>query len=180
MSEMGVVAGMGNRPHGQLFPAQRAGELKVVRLSRFVRFALPPLLVSTLPRSAIGFSFERGMFGTSLGTFLLISSLAIGYTLSKVVGIIAYPVSFWLLGATGAVMIYNSVRRSIAFVKPLCSTCRLLPVIEEHEALHLSGLAREGEVWLQMRERYSPENLWLDSDTGICDFCPIPRRLKEH
>jgi hypothetical protein len=103
-----------------------------------------------------------------------------GYLLSTVIGAFAYPISIWLLGATGALMIYNSLGPSIAFVKALCSSCRLLPVIQEHEALHLAGLERDEDVWKQMRKRHSCETLSLDEDPRICSFCPIPKRLKEH
>ena len=154
--------------------------MKVVKLTKLMRIAIPALFVSSLPKSAIGFSFEGGKFGALVGSLLFSSALIMGYSLSGAVGVIAYPFSFWLLGATGVLMIYNSVGMSIAFVKPLCTTCRLLPIIEEHEALHLAGLEQDSDVWNQMRQRYSCENLSLEGDPQICSFCPIPIRLKEH
>ena len=67
--------------------------------------------------------------------------------------------------------------RPTAFVKPICLKCRLLPVIEEHEAIHLSGVSSENEVWESMRSRHSVESLSLSGDPAICPFCPIPKRL---
>jgi len=76
-------------------------------------------------------------------------------------------------------MIYNSTASSLAFVKPICAACRLRPVIEEHEAIHLGGVVEDGVVWREMKKRYSCESLSLDGDPNICSFCPIPKRLKE-
>ena len=66
-----------------------------------------------------------------------------------------------------------------AFVKPICLACRLLPVIEEHEALHLSGVASESAVWGSMKARHSVRSLSLEGDPAVCPFCPIPKRLSE-
>ncbi len=165
---------------GSLPPSYVKGGMHVVRLSPLVRLAIPSLFISSLPKNAIGFSFEKGRFGVLVGSLLVCSSILIGYTLSGVIGVLSYPLSLWLLGSTGALMIYNSGGVSTAFVKSLCSTCRLLPVIEEHEALHLAGLERDADVWVQMRTRHSCKSLALDGDPGICSFCPIPKRLKEH
>jgi hypothetical protein len=156
------------------------GGIRVVRLSRLLRLSLPSLFICALPKKAIGFSFEKGGFGALVGSLLVCSSLMIGYVLSGVIGLFAFPLSVWLLGATGALMIYNSAGMGIAFVKSLCSSCRLLPVIEEHEALHLAGFERDEDVWNLMRKRHSCKTLSLDGDPGICSFCPIPNRLKEH
>ncbi len=175
LSPKGVSPAVGSLP-----PSYVKGGMHVVRLSLLVRLAIPSLFISSLPKNAIGFSFERGRFGVLVGSLLICSSLLVGYTLSLLLGVLAYSLSIWLLGATGALMIYNSAGVSIAFVKSLCSSCRLLPIIEEHEALHLAGLERDAEVWNQMRSRYSCEGLSLDGDPGICSFCPIPKRLKEH
>ena len=163
-----------------LYWGNTAEGMKVVKLSKLMLMAIPPLFVCSLPKNARGFSFERGEFGAFVGSILFSSSLIIGYLLSGAVGILAYPFSLWLLGATGVLMIYNSAGRSIAFVKPLCTTCRLLPIIQEHEALHLAGLDQDSDVWNLMRQRYSWESLSLDGDPTICSFCPIPKRLKEH
>lgn len=84
----------------------------------------------------------------------------------------------WLFGTAGALIALSAVRPT-AFVKPICVKCRLLPVIKEHEAIHLSGVSSEGAVWDSMRQRYSVENLSLEGDPAICPFCPIPRRLSE-
>jgi len=87
--------------------------------------------------------------------------------------------SFWLLGTTGTVMIAGSTK-PLAFVKPICTRCRLLPIIKEHEAIHLSGLAAEVAVWSSMKSRHSVESLALEADPSICWFCPIPKRLSGH
>ena len=154
------------------------GDVKVVRLSLAVRLAVPSLLVSSLPRRARGFSFEGGRAGAGLGGALLTGAGLLGWALYPIAGRLGALLSAWLLGGTGAVMLYNASRK-LAFVKPLCMGCRLLPVIEEHEALHLSGVESDDQIWREMRTRYSCESLSLDGDPAICSFCPIPKRLRE-
>jgi hypothetical protein len=160
-------------------PRSAAGEVKVVTLSLPIRLAVPSLLVTSLPRRAIGFSFEGGRAGAVTGGGLLAATVLLAGALFQVVGPAGIVAAAWLTGTTGAVMLYNSAR-SVAFVKPLCSGCRLLPVIEEHEALHLSGIESDDEIWRQMRSRHSCESLSLEGDPAICSFCPIPKRLREH
>jgi hypothetical protein len=94
-----------------------------------------------------------------------------------VLGALGALAFFWLFGSAGVVMVANGVRPS-AFVKPICVKCRLLPVIKEHEAIHLAGVESDDEVWEEMRTRHSCESLGLDGDPSICSFCPIPRRLR--
>ncbi len=114
-----------------------------------------------------------------MGSFLIFASLAIGALLYPVAGLLGLAMPVWLLGSAGALMVATALR-PMAFVKPLCSGCRLLPVIEEHEAIHLSGEASDEEIWKVMRTRHSCESLGLDGDPGICWFCPIPKRLASH
>jgi len=156
-----------------------ASGMRTLRLSWSVRLLVPALWVSSLPRNAIGFSFERGIAGGLLGGFLIGASAAVGGLLYPVVGILGLLASIWLIGTAGVLMLATALR-PLAFVKPLCSGCRLLPVIEEHEAIHLSGEASDAEIWKLMRTRYSCESLGLSGDPGICWFCPIPKRLAEH
>jgi len=106
----------------------------------------------------------------------VIASLGIGWLLFELTGIVGYIVVFWLVGTTGLVIIASSLK-PLAFVKPICTRCRLLPVIVEHEAIHLTGVAREEIVWASMRQRHSVESLNLEGDPAICLFCPIPKRL---
>lgn len=164
---------------GGTFPIGNAlAGMKVVNLSRLLRLTVPSLYISSIPKNAIGFSFESGRFGLLVGASLLASSMVIGFLLSGVVGPFGFPVALWLFGSTGAVMLYNSAWRSVAFVKPLCSRCRLLPVIVDHEALHLGGLEGDADVWQEMKKRYSCESLSIEGDATICSFCPIPKRLE--
>ena len=113
-----------------------------------------------------------------LGFALTFSSLVIGWLLMGPTGIIGYVAVFWLIGTTGVAMVVSSLV-PLAFVKPICTECRLLPVIVEHEAIHLAGTAREADVWESMRRRHTVESLELDGDPLICSFCPIPKRLSE-
>ncbi|MDV3293809.1 MAG: hypothetical protein LYZ70_06020 [Nitrososphaerales archaeon] len=156
-----------------------ASGMKTFRLSPLLRLLVPALLVSSLPKNAIGFSFERGRAGIALGSFLLGSGLAVGGLLFPAGGLVGLVLSLWLLGTTGALMLVTGLK-PMAFVKPLCSGCRLLPVIEEHEAIHLAGVEDDDEIWRLMRSRHSCASLALDGDPAICWFCPIPKRLQEH
>jgi len=156
------------------------GGLRVVTLTTLVKIAFPPLYITSLPKNAIGFSFERGKFGVLIGSSLLATSVLLSILLSRAIGILSLPLAMWLLGDTSLLMLYNSTSRSIAFVKPLCAGCRLRPIIEEHEGMHLAGMSRDRQVWSEMKKRHSYESLSLEGDSSICSFCPIPKRLKEH
>ena len=155
-----------------------ARRTKVVTLSPLLQVLMPPLLAPTLSKSTRGVSFHRGRSGPILGLVLVVASLDIGWLLREPTGILGYLVVFWLVGTTGVAMIASSLK-PLAFVKPICTRCRLLPVIVEHEAIHLTGVAREKEVWASMRQRHSVESLKLEGDPAICSFCPIPKRLSE-
>ena len=112
-----------------------------------------------------------------LGFALLVASLLVGALLAGPTGPWGGVVSFWIFGTAGFVVIASALRPT-AFVKPICVKCRLLPIIKEHEAIHLSGVASEGKVWESMRTRYTVESLSLRGDPAICSFCPIPKRLE--
>ena len=87
-------------------------------------------------------------------------------------------VSFWFIGTAGVATVFGAIRPT-AYVKPICVKCRLLPVIKEHEAIHLTGVGNERDVWDSMRTRHSVRSLSLEGDPSICSFCPIPKRLAE-
>ena len=156
-----------------------ASGMKTLRLTTPLRVLVPSLWVSSLPKNAIGFSFERGSLAALIGGTLLVASVGLGAVLYPVTGILGFVALVWVVGSAGALMV-ASAYRPLAFVKPLCSGCRLLPVIEEHEAIHLSGEVSDEEIWRVMRTRYSCESLSLNGDPAICSFCPIPKRLSEH
>jgi hypothetical protein len=153
--------------------------LKVVSLTWLLRLLVPSLLLSTLSRSARGASFTPGRQGLAVGLVLVSTSVVVGWLFGGPLRPEAILLCFWILGTTGTVMIASSVR-PLAFVKPICTRCRLLPVIKEHEAIHLSGIEEEKAVWKSMRTRHSIETLALQGDPSICWFCPIPKRLSEH
>jgi hypothetical protein len=156
-----------------------ASGMRTFKLSLPVRLLVPALWISSMPRNAIGFSFERGRTALLMGAFLSCASLVIGAVLYPVAGLPGLAIPVWLMGSSGALMVATALR-PLAFVKPLCSGCRLLPVIEEHEAIHLSGEASDDEIWKLMRTRHSCESLGLNGDPSICWFCPIPKRLATH
>lgn len=151
----------------------------VLPLSKVLRVLLPPLFISSLPRRAIGFSFPRGVEGKLLGTALIVGTGALAYLLDSAFGIYAALGIVWLMGGTSVVILYNSTRRGLAFVKEMCSVCRLRPIIEEHEMMHLNGEPSEEAVWREAKKKYSYEGLGLGTDPKIHSFCPIAKRLKE-
>src|SRR5271157_689402 len=153
------------------------GHMKVVRLGLPLRLLVPALLVTALPLGTRAVSYEGGRFGMAAGALIAAGSLAVGWGLYPAAGPAGVFLFFWLLGGAGILLILNGVR-PIAFVKPICSRCRLLPIIREHEAIHLSGVESDDRVWEEMRARHSCESLGLDGDPSICSFCPIPRRLR--
>jgi hypothetical protein len=160
-------------------PVAAVDGIIVLPLSMLLRILLPPLLVSALPRRAIGFSFPRGTEGKLLGVTLLGATAAISFLLNTAFGIYAALLMVWLMGGTGVVVLYNSMGHGVAFVKQMCSTCRLRPIIEEHEKMHLDGEPSEDAVWEAARKKYTYEGLGLGTDPAIHSFCPIAKRLKE-
>ncbi len=158
---------------------QVVGRMRIVTLSSLLQAMLPSLIPTTLSKSTRGVSFHPGKVGLGIGLVLIGASSVLTWLLWGTLGVIGGLVSFWLLGTTGAVMVASSLR-PLAFVKPVCVKCRLLPIIGEHEAIHLSGVAGENAVWASMRLRHSRESLKLDGDPAICWFCPIAKRLSEH
>ena len=155
-----------------------ARRTRVVALYPILQALVPSLLAPTFSKGTRGVSFHGGRSGLVLGSVLVAASLDIGWLLGGPTGVLGYIVAFWLIGTTGVVVIASSLK-PLAFVKPICTGCRLLPVIVEHEAIHLAGVAREKEVWASMRQRHSVESLKLEGDATICPFCPIPKRLGE-
>ena len=151
---------------------------RVVTLSPLLQALMPSLLAPTLSKNTRGVSFHGGRSGLILGLVLVVASLVLGWLLRGPTGILGYVVMFWMIGTMGVAMVTSSLK-PLAFVKPICTRCRLLPVIVEHEAIHLAGVAREQAVWASMRKRYSVESLKLEGDPTICSFCPIPKRLSE-
>jgi len=152
--------------------------IRVVTLSGALRVLVPALFISALPQRTRGVSYEGGRMGLVVGIIMVAGSIAMGAELYHVTGIVGIVVIFWLLGSSGTVMMVNGAR-PLAFVKPICVRCRLLPIIKEHESIHMSGVESDDEVWASMRTRHSCESLGLDGDPAICTFCPIPKRLRE-
>jgi len=152
-------------------------DLTVVKLTAPLQLLVPVLLLPSLPRSTRGLSLYPGRLGLGIGTALLVASLLLAALLAGPTGIWGGIVSFWFLGTAGIVVIAGALRPT-AFVKPICVNCRLLPIIKEHEAIHLSGVSSERAVWESMRSRHTVESLALRGDPAICSFCPIPKRLQ--
>ncbi|HEV2137316.1 MAG TPA: hypothetical protein VGR53_00570 [Nitrososphaerales archaeon] len=154
-------------------------KMKVVTLSWPVQLLVPALFFPSLSKGTRGLTLYPGRMGLALGGLLAASSTIIGVLLLGPTGPIGAILALWLMGTAGVASVVGSFR-PIAFIKPICTRCRLLPVIKEHEAIHLSGVASEGKVWASMRTRHSSKSLSLEGDPAICTFCPIPKRISEH
>lgn len=152
--------------------------LRVVRLSAPVVAVIPALGISAVSKSTRGLSLYPGRLGIGIGALVVAASIMMGVLLYPSVGLIGPVLAFWLLGTSGVAIVMSGVM-PIAFVKTICTRCRLLPIVREHEAIHLSGVSSESEVWRSMRSRYTVEGLHLSGDPAICSFCPIPKRLAE-
>ena len=153
-------------------------DLRVVKLTAPLQLLVPALLLPSLPKRTRGLSLYPGRLGLGIGSALLVTSLLLAALLAGPTGIWGGVVTFWFLGTAGIVVIASALRPT-AFVKPICVNCRLLPIIKEHEAIHLSGVASESAVWESMRSRHSEESLALRGDPAVCFFCPIPKRLQQ-
>ena len=152
--------------------------VRVLAVSNLVKLALPPLFFASLPKRAIGFSFPRGLEGKLLGTVLLVATAAISYLADMALGPVPAVAAVWLVGGTSVVILYNSTTHGVAFIKHMCYNCRLRPIIEEHETMHLRGIRSEDEVWRLAKQKYTYEGLGLGTDPKIHSFCPIAKRLR--
>ncbi len=152
--------------------------MRVVRLTPLLQLAVPGLALPSLSKSVRGLTLFPGRLGLALGALLVFSSALTGALLAGTAGPIGAVLPVWLIGTAGVATVAGSLRPT-AFVKPICVKCRLLPIIKEHEALHISGVSSEKSVWGSMRTRHSVETLSLEGDPSICSFCPIPKRLAE-
>ena len=162
-----------------LFPSLGSVDgFRVIPLTNRLKILAPPLFFCSLPKRAIGFSFPTGTEGRVLGGSLLVATVAISVLLSKVFGLPGVLAMVWIGGGTTYLILHNSMRQGLAFVKLRCSSCRLHSSIEEHEAMHLSGGSSEEVVWAEARKKSTYEGLSLGGDPAICSFCPIAKRLK--
>ncbi len=153
--------------------------MRVVRLSWQLQVLIPALIFPSLPSSTRGLTLYPGRMGLALGAVMIASSVFVGFLLVGPTGPWGGILVFWFIGTAGVATVVSAFRPT-AFVKPICVRCRLLPIIKEHEAIHLSGVGSEKEVWESMRTRHSVESLSLEGDPAICTFCPIPKRLSEN
>ena len=152
--------------------------MKVVTLGLRVKVLVPLLALASASQSTRGLTLYPGRPGVALGAAVMAASVAMAYALFPAAGILGAFLAVWLLGSAGAATFVAALRPT-AFVKPICVRCRLLPIIREHEAIHLTGVASEGAVWASMKTRHTASSLSLDGDPTICAFCPIPKRLSE-
>ncbi|MDG6920141.1 MAG: hypothetical protein JRN44_00080 [Nitrososphaerota archaeon] len=153
-------------------------KMRVVRLTPPLQALVPVLALPALSKGTRGMTLIPGSGGAALGAILVAASSGMAYALYTAAGPLAGLLPVWLVGTAGAVLLASAMKPT-AFVKPICVRCRLLPVIREHEAIHLSGVGGEEAVWESMRSRHSIESLSLEGDPAICAFCPIPKRLAE-
>lgn len=152
--------------------------MRVVQLTFPLQVLVPALGLPSLAKSTRGFTLYPGRTGSALGILLMAASGVVGFLLYGPAGPVGPALAAWLIGTAGVAMFVSSLRPT-AFVKPICTRCRLLPVIKEHEAIHLSGVASEKAVWTAIKGRHSIASLSLEGDPSICTFCPIPKRLSE-
>ena len=152
--------------------------MAVVKLDARLQMLVPLLAIASLSKSVRGLTLYPGRAGVAVGSAVMAASAAIAFELLPT-GPVGPLLAVWLLGTAGGAIFAASLKPA-AFVKPACVRCRLLPVIKEHEAIHLIGVASEKAVWDSMRTRHSVSSLSLQGDPAICSFCPIPKRLAEH
>jgi len=160
--------------------ALQTTDVRFITMTRLVLLAFPPLFFSSLPKRAIGFSYPSGNEGRALGVALAATTALIGILLYAAAGVPAFLLVLWLTGGTAGLMLYNSTGGRVAFLKHYCAACRLRPLIEEHETMHLAGEPSEEVIWSEARRKYSYDGLSLAGDPRICSFCPIAKRLRAH
>lgn len=153
---------------------------KVLHLSLVLRILTPSLLLRSASKNAIGFAFLRTIETLLAGFMSLLSSILLGYLFYSTIGLASFPLFVWLVGSAGIVMIAHCVGPGYIFVKSLCAGCKLRPIIIEHEAVHISGISSEAEVWRRLKGIFNNSFQNLASDYEVCTFCPIVDHLGKH
>jgi hypothetical protein len=126
-------------------------------------------------KEAIGFSFPKAIDTLIIGICMSIFSFVSSYLLFDSSIILSFFV-MWAIGATSFFMVI-SYFVDIAFVRSRCFSCRLKPIIVEHEKFHIQGEHNDNKIWTRMRQKYDATALNLNKDPMICSFCPIKKRL---
>jgi len=153
-------------------------------MNKQTRIVLGPLIYAILPfiilvsfrKKVLAFTMLRGKTELFVGIALVPASLIVGRALYLLIGGYAYPLLLWVLGGVGIMMIVHSLSSGLIFVKPMCNSCTFLPLILEHEKLHISGIRDETQVWSKIRKMYDWHK--IRKPKQICSHCPIPGHMK--
>ncbi len=137
---------------------------------------LPFIILASFRKKVLAFTMLKGKTELFVGIALVPSSLIIGRALYLLIGGYAYPLLLWVIGGIGVMMIVHSLSSGLIFVKPMCNSCTFLPLILEHENLHISGIGGEAQVWSKIQKKYDWQK--LKKPQQICPHCPIPGHMK--
>lgn len=147
-----------------------------VILSPLIYAILPFIILVSFRKKVLAFTMMKGKSELYVGMALIPASIVIGRAFYFLVGGYSYPLVFWVLGGVGIMMVVHSLSPGLIFVKPMCNACTFLPLIMEHENLHISGIHGEVQVWSRIKEKYDWKK--IRKPQKICPHCPIPGHMQ--
>ena len=145
-------------------------------LGTLIYVILPFIILASFRKKVLAFTMLKGRTELFVGIALIPTSIIIGRAFYLLIGGYAYPLLFWVLGGMGVMMIVHSLSPGLIFVKPMCNSCTFLPLILEHENLHISGIRGETQVWSKIKKIYDWQK--IRKPQQICAHCAIPGRMK--
>jgi hypothetical protein len=164
---------------------------KILVISPIVLVMLPQFLVLSLVKRNLAFSFNRNNFMGLLGAVFIALWICLGAVFTtlwlnvdeivlKSLLILSYVLFTFSIGSIGFVLLINTYIFGIVFVKKKCYGCNFRKLILDHELVHLNSDASENEVWNTLKKDYDVEETNIYREGRVCDYCPIPARLKEN
>jgi len=140
---------------------------------------LPQLLIHYLDKRNLAFSLTRDNVMGFLGALFVGLWIGLSAIFAKYLWFFSYIIFFILIGAFGALILFNTYVTGVVFIRRECYGCRFRNLIIDHEKIHLSSNATEGEVWSMLKKVYTAQEFGVYDNGAICDHCPIPAHLIE-
>lgn len=137
---------------------------------------LPVIILACYRKRMLAFTMLKSRSELFVGLALVPTSLIVAWAFYFVIGGYSYPLLMWTLGGVGVMMVVHSLSSGLIFVKPKCNSCSFLPLIIEHENLHIAGIHSEAKVWASIKERFNWET--VIKPQKVCAHCPIPGHMQ--
>ncbi len=145
-------------------------------LGPLVYAILPFIILASFRKKVLAFTMLKRKSELYVGLALIPTSVIVGQAFYFLIGWYSYPLLLWVLGGIGVIMVVHSLSSGLIFVKPMCNSCSFLPLILEHENLHISGIRGEAQVWSKIKKMYDWQT--IRKPQKICLHCPIPGHMQ--